>query len=304
MTRRRLWSVPVGIATAVFGVWVADVFVPVFRIDGSLPVRLLTGAAVAGIAFAVGAALVLAFGAAFSAFLLRDTFRQVRAADPFEDDGTPVTVEPVPAPRPSPVTAFVIALGMSVAIPAVAIPVAFAVATWTCRLVGAPVEMSGGWAAYLAAGLVATAVADVVRSVLRPPAERTKARAWGVGRLTYVGLVAVLCLAVEFVAGVRLAPPEYRSVLVHVFVLAAMFGSLRGILPGRVGLVSQAPFNLLVLWVLAWLTGWLDGRLEFAGWWPLTLTALAITAVTLPSQLLAPPSDPSSAVRPMETGAR
>jgi hypothetical protein len=289
----------------VVGVWVADLFLPAFRIDGSLPVRLLAGAAVAGIAFAVGAALVVAIGGALSVFLLRGTFRQARVADSFDETIDPAepAVDAVPAPRPSRVTTFLVAFAMNVAIPAITIPAAFSVATWACRLVGAPVEMSGGWAAYLTAGLVATAVAEVAYAALAPPGERAKVRAWLVGRLTYAGLVVALWLAVEMVAGVRLAAPDGRPVLVDVLVLAAMFGSLRFVLPGRVGLVTQAPLNLLVLWVLAWLTGWLTSSLEFSGGWPLVLTAVAVTAVTLPAHLMAPPADPSNAVRPMRAAA-
>ena len=60
MLRRRLWRIPIWLATGVFGAWVADLYLPGFELDGSLTARLVVGGVVAGLFMA--AAVVLASG--------------------------------------------------------------------------------------------------------------------------------------------------------------------------------------------------------------------------------------------------
>jgi hypothetical protein len=305
VSRWQLWSFPVRVLTAAFGVWVADLFVPVFRIDGSLAGRLLLGLTLAAFAFAATAALAMLFSIVLSGVLMVAATRDADLAaalaeeDPAElDDLAPGRPgDPEVRPAPSWVVTYLVGLGMNLLFPAVVSPAAFFFGVWVVRLVGAPVQMSGGWAAYLTAGLIASAVAEAARAGLVPPTRRTALRTWLAGRFGQLGLAVVLWLAIEFLDGVRLAPTDGRPVFAYALVLAVVFGELRIVLPGRVGLVAQAPANLLALWILAWLTGWMTSPLELDGWVPLVLVAVAVTAVTLPAALLTPTRDLPSFVR-------
>lgn len=316
MSPVRWLRVPAWIAAAVLAGWVADLLVPGFRIDGSVTSRLVVGAVVATISFLalaamalvagfvvafVGAGLVALFGA-IKALMgpRRIRPRRRRLSMPhegfddlgnedFRDEASPTTTKPRWHPA---VTVLVRAgwVGMTIAIT----PLAFFLGVRACQVVGAPVEVSGGWAVFLAAGLVVSGVGSAVRAWLVPPTEGSRLRRWAAARVTSVAVAAVLWLAVAYVDGIQLAPADGHPAVVDVLVLAAILDLLRTEGPGLWGAAVQGALNVLALWFVAWVSVSLASRLEFSGPLPLVLTALVITAVTLPQRLLPPAATPPS----------
>lgn len=290
MSYRLLWSVPIGMAAGVLGVWVADLVVPGFRIDGSLTVQLLIGGVIGAISFGATTAMVILL--AIPASVIMSVLAHARpAAEPAggDADGTPAAAEAYP------LFVKLWAGALHVAGIFLITPLAFFLAIRACRVVGMPVEMSGGWAAYLTVGLVASAVWTVVRGTLVPPAKRAERRRWVAARIAYLAMALVLWLAVRYIDGVHLAPTVDRSEIVDILVLAAVLCSMQLAASGKWSALTQVPLDVLAVWVLAWIGAWLANPLEFSGAGTLVLTAVAITAVTLPLWLLAPPSRSSQA---------
>jgi len=280
MGRKQLWRVPIWVATALFSAWVADLYVPGFHIDGSLNTRLIVGGVVAALSAAAGMATTLVLVLPISALMM------IGATTRMLLDAEPPKAKLVPHPVAK-------ALGSAVIFAlftAVILPLSSFLAVRACRVVGMPVELTGGWPAYFTVGLVLYAVRISAQSLLAPRITNKRVRPWVAARLALLACVVVLWLAVELTDSVHLGAPTGRHVLFDILVLAAMLDALRFTVSDRWGTVTQAPVDVVAVWVLAWSSGWLVNPLEFSGPWPLVLTAVALTALTLPLRLLSPPS--------------
>jgi hypothetical protein len=273
--RRNVWRVPIWVATALFGGWVADLYVPGFHIDGSLTLRLVVGGVIAGLSAVAAVGAMLALFVPLSGFMMIGGTRRMGERGP----------ELVPHPVGKAVGAVILFL-----VTLVVVPVAAFLAVRACEVVGLPVELTGGWQVYFTFGLVLAGVRACAQALLAPRIRNRRVRPWVAGRLAFVACVAVLWLAVELTGAVRLDPPSGRLLLVDVLVLAAMLDTLRFTVGERWGMVAQAPFDVVAMGVLAWSSGQLVTHLEFSGPWALVLTAVVLTAVTMPLRLLSPPT--------------
>ena len=298
-----MWRVPAWAVALGVGMWVADVFVPAYRIDGPTWARLLAGGAVAVVVLAVAAAMILpltlVIGTVWLAGASRGLARELEEDWPDDWPDDPVDGEPPPAPPPprppSAATTVLAGLLFAVAGVVVVMPVAFVAGVRVVGFFGGPVDLDGGWAVWLTAGLVFWAVFDAVRGLISParagkPGESAPRR-WLARQMSVLGVAAVLWLAVEALPGVRLAAGD-RPAPVDVLVLAAMIVALRVAIPGRAGVIVQVVVDVVVLGTVVWAGTWLARPLEFDGWWPMALVAVAVTAILHPVRLIAPAPPP------------
>jgi hypothetical protein len=276
LARRRLRrGALIRVPAVVLGVWAADRYVPGLSIGGTTPVRLLVCGAVAAVSLVTGLLLGILV-AALGAWAAQVVTERVsgRQCDPA---------------GPRPLAGYLLAVGIHVVNIAAVLPVAFWAGTGVCRVAGAPIELSGGWASYLAVSLVSTGVWGAAL-LLRPPrAQLALLRRWAASRITYAAVAGVLWLATGYVDGVQLVRVSAEPAVAGVLVTAAALSQLRPEAGGRWGALGQGPVDVLAVWALSQLGDRLAGPLTFGGAGSLVLTALAITAVTLPVRLLADP---------------
>lgn len=282
MVRTQLWRIPIWVVTTVFGAWVADQYVPGFRIDGSLGTRLIVGGVIAAVSAGAGLAITLGLLLPISALMTIGATVRRRPARP-EGGSRQAEIDPHPVAK---------ALG-GVAIfgllTFVVTPLSCFLAVRAGRVVGMPVELIGGWPAYFTVGVVLYAVRVNLQSSVAPRFTDHRVRPWLAGRLAVLAAIVVLWCAVKPGHGVHMGSSTGRHLLLDVLVLAAMLEGLRFTVGDRWGAVAQAPFDILAMWVLAWCSGLLVDPLHFSGPWPLVITAVALTALTLPLRLLSPP---------------
>ena len=174
--RKQLWRVPIWVATALFGGWVADLYVPGFHIDGSLTTRLIVGGVVAGLS------ALAALGATLGLFLPLSALMMI--------GGRRNGDELVPHPVAKAVSAVVL-----FAITLVTVPVAAFLAVRACDVVGLPVDLTGGWRAYFAFGMLLHAVRVGAQTLLAPRITNRRVRPWASARLAFLACVVVLWLA-------------------------------------------------------------------------------------------------------------
>jgi hypothetical protein len=276
-----LLRIPIWVASAVFGAWVADLYIPGFHIDGSLGTRLAVGGVIAVLFTAACLVAVLALMVPISGLMMIGAVVRMERAISDDDllfaDGPPtVRTEPHPVAK---------ALGgivLYAVLTALCMPLACFLAVRACRVVGMPVDLGGGFAGYFTVGLVLGAVQGGVYAFLTPKFRGKGVRPWVAGRLAFVAVVAVLWAAVELTGGVQ-SPVE-------VLVLATMFLNVRFMAAEPWGVFAQAPADVVAMWVLVWSSALLVNPVEFHGPWPPVLAAVAITALTLPLRKLAPPA--------------
>ncbi|MEV6631159.1 hypothetical protein AB0M54_10445 [Actinoplanes sp. NPDC051470] len=288
-----VWRRLIDVAALTGGVWVADVFVPGFRVEGSGWGRLFLGGAVAVVMVGVAVALIVPLSVIVGSMLMARVAVTMTWAPSPSPPSPPwsspsLSPEPVPVlvPRP-PGRVMTVLAGLIFAGAAVALvqPVAFKAGTWLVGRFGGPVELSGGWARWLAAGLVFSGVFGAVRGLLAPRRVEETASQWLAFLVSLVGAAGALWFAVEVLPGVRLTSGD-RPVVVNVLVLASVFIAMRVAIPG--GVLIQVAIDAIVLATLEWAGAWLTTPLEFSGWGWLLLAALIVTVATSPARLLAP----------------
>lgn len=275
-----VWRRLVDVAALTGGVWVADVFVPGFRVEGSGWGRLFLGGAVAVVMLGVAVALIVPLSVIVGSMLM------TRVSVTMAWEPSSPSPEPVVVPRPpGPVMTVLAGLIFAGAAVALVQPVAFKAGTWLVGRLGGPVELSGGWARWLAAGLVFWGVFGAVRGLLAPRRVEETASQWLAFLVSLIGAAGALWFVVEVLPGVRLVSTD-RPVLVDVLVLASVFIAVRVAIPG--GVLIQVAVDAIVLATLEWAGAWLTTPLEFSGWGWLLLAALIVTVATSPARLLTP----------------
>ncbi|MDP9797470.1 hypothetical protein J2S43_005982 [Catenuloplanes nepalensis] len=273
MVRTWLWRISIWVATGTLGAWVADLYVPGFYIDGPLAARVALGCVLAVLTMAVSMGLTIAMLVPLAPLMMIGAqTRIVPALDGDEPLKSEVTAHPV-------VQAFG-SVVIFMLLTAVVTPLSFFLALQGCRLIGIPVGVTGGWPAYFTAALALTAVQASAQSLRPSCLHRRALRIWAVSLLTFLACAAVLWI----VAGHHDLP--------GILLLAAMFISLRLTVPERWGVATQLPADIAAVYVLIWCSGWLTVPVASSAAWAPLLTALAITALTLPLRLLSPPPPP------------
>ncbi|WP_033337712.1 hypothetical protein [Catenuloplanes japonicus] len=271
--RKKLWRVPVWVAAAVFAAWVTDLFVAGFAIDGSLRTRLLVGGAVAGFSMAATMVSALVVIAPLTPLMMIGARPRIRAG----------SSQLVPHPVATALSAVVVFLLATFAVG----PVAAFLAVRACRVVGMPVEVTGGWVAYFVVGLVMHSVWHFVHSSLAPSIKDNNVVPWVTQRLSFLACAAVLWLAVDVAGTADLASAGGPEPLFGILVLAVVLQALRFPVTTWWGAVTLLPTDILALWLLAWAAERLVSPLEFGGPWQLVATAAGLSALTLPLHLWA-----------------